>query len=1135
MPHITVSSLFDVRNVLRARRRSSSGGEGMRDESLDHRLGAMMRRQTIRVEAWRERRIFEDLDEQGSGLRFGWLCMGRESGLFRIGVFVSRRRFIQIAVADEHGRVFFTDDLHPDTHGMDPAFALVSPDGEVTAHAARRGIGGLRPRARRSDGADGRGGFAASSPDRGVMIGKDPTGRMAWLASWTCRDGRYTLEQLRAQLPARRCEGLAYRDALTIGFVAAYLLPDMRGLLIGFGAGNIFRRLHREAPMGAIRRSVRDAVSARAHGLRVSGLEEHFVALMREVDALDPSIGLRARHGAEPLRLHTSEQTGNYFFSWDTALAFPAVLESLRIEGNLNRFAAVSAWLERNARQGIAPTEDTVTQAQAAQMDMTLLNNPALQPWKDDGDASVQDGTQPVMAMVDHARQAAQRMSERYPDPTDGHGAGCGEWVYRQTLASLVRGLRVPYRFDVEFRDDVEGGKAAIAFTSAGVAMMPTTVYDEPTRAWVHADERMRASMSARYNLRLGLMLAALAFGVDERVREVTIHIDSIGLEEIVAEQDNAMAASLQRVMRVFERARLGGADVADAKADPKDGDVHGDPSRGMMGVGDPLHDAQSDGDASSAMQERDGTDGSGELDGMDGLDGMLIDQRFADMVRGIELDSMTLALPDPQQEQHDTMSSAEATSDDHTVTSDRSVEAPRADIPDAAQTSSGEEPTMMPGNPTARKLVTVTFERDELLRRLEQDGLSHPQETYGMFDALMAYTEEGALAPIDSISDIHEAQYAPRGSQEEPELSQVELDDAAARILGTPDTFGLSIQRVDVLQRACAEFHRIAGSIDAAAHKAQQAMAIIRDIADPELDTMAQQVTGALIDGVDTPDCDDAWSQTLDRERLRARDLLFSGHMGQAVEVLSQAVQTLDERFACCNGVPRYFNSYAERVIYNRLFATVGEHTVLIPDNLFYAHMELADILMHTGDVQGALRHLNMLVSYAPSYPLSHMKLALQLARDEDWVSSSAACLNALRVALDREDAAFAYYRFAYTAWMQDRFDVAVAAYMMSEHIAPGAVAMLGAELHELRSRAESQCIPVPDTVAAAQTVLRTNDVPVWPHTQVADIVRDAARICVDRGMFVVARTLSVAAARMDDGEGIDVVQAQFLRSLNS
>ena len=63
------------------------------------------------------------------------------------------------------------------------------------------------------------------------------------------------------------------------------------------------------------------------------------------------------------------------------------------------------------------------------------------------------------------------------------------------------------------------------------------------------------------------------------------------------------------------------------------------------------------------------------------------------------------------------------------------------------------------------------------------------------------------------------------------------------------------------------------------------------------------------------------------------------------------------------------------------------------------------------------------------------------------------------------------------------------------------------------------------------------SHDLPIWPHTQVSSIVRAAARVCVDEGMFVPARTLSVAAARMndDDNDGVDVVQVQFLRSLNA
>lgn len=312
--------------------------------------------------------------------------------------------------------------------------------------------------------------------------------------------------------------------------------------------------------------------------------------------------------------------------------------------------------------------------------------------------------------------------------------------------------------------------------------------------------------------------------------------------------------------------------------------------------------------------------------------------------------------------------------------------------------------------------------------------------------------------------------------------------------------------------------------------------MRIIDMIGDPELAEQAPNITSALIDGRDTPPVTIAMADELDRERLRARDLLFGGQVDQAFEAAEAAIGRLDALYAKGDGVPRYFNSYAERVIYNRLFATPGERTVLIPDNLFYAHMELADVLAQIKGAEASLKHLNAMVAYAPAYPLTHLKLAVQLARSEDWDSARAACLNALNVALDRDDAAFAYYRLAYTEWMQDRFDTAVAAYLMSDHIAPGQIGSLESELQELVARADSQCIRVPENVDEAAHVLAGNDLPVWPHTEVAGIVRDAARITVDEGLFVPARTLSVASARMNDDEnnGIDVVQAQFIRSLN-
>ncbi len=50
---------------------------------------------------------------------------------------------------------------------------------------------------------------------------------------------------------------------------------------------------------------------------------------------------------------------------------------------------------------------------------------------------------------------------------------GASEWVYRQAVSRLLRQLRLPYRFDMEFRSNLEQGTTAVAFTTAGPSMMP--------------------------------------------------------------------------------------------------------------------------------------------------------------------------------------------------------------------------------------------------------------------------------------------------------------------------------------------------------------------------------------------------------------------------------------------------------------------------------------------------------------------------------------------------------------------------------------------------------------------------------------------------------------------------------------
>lgn len=380
-----------------------------------------------------KRRTFPELENVPEGLVLGWAQLPSTRGRgFSLGIFPDRDHFAQVAFADTHGRVFVGTDPNMDVQDMQARF-MFGKEKEVTLPDGERLGESDEPRSRSGFSRAGHGLGSALHHGRGLgrglghgadgvkaitggVVGRDDTGRMTWLASWLKAGNRYTLEQMRANLPPVMRHDLEYRDAITIAFFATYMLPQINGLLIGFGSGNIFRRLNREAPIGAIRRSVRDTLAARAHGMRASGLEDHFADLMREAGALDTTPGLEAVHGAEPLHLYTSTYSSGYFFTWDKSLAFGQALKSLKIEGNLNRFAAVSAWLERNASLGRNPTEDTVTRAEAAQIDMKLIENPAimaLDPY--DGEQE----RRAVLSLVDIAARTAGQIRSEFPDPRD--------------------------------------------------------------------------------------------------------------------------------------------------------------------------------------------------------------------------------------------------------------------------------------------------------------------------------------------------------------------------------------------------------------------------------------------------------------------------------------------------------------------------------------------------------------------------------------------------------------------------------------------------------------------------------------------------------------------------------------------
>ena len=149
-------------------------------------------------------------------------------------------------------------------------------------------------------------------------------------------------------------------------------------------------------------------------------------------------------------------------------------------------------------------------------MDMAFINDPAFCAsgeidMNSFGNPLQDNNIRPLLHLLNRARKS----NDLYIYKANG-SSNC-EWSYRQRLSELIRSLYLPFRFDADFRSNLDSGNVALAFMATGNSMMTNLTYDCVKKDFVPISEQNRSKMTTNYNLRLGLMLATLAFGASER------------------------------------------------------------------------------------------------------------------------------------------------------------------------------------------------------------------------------------------------------------------------------------------------------------------------------------------------------------------------------------------------------------------------------------------------------------------------------------------------------------------------------------------------------------------------------------------------------------------------------------------
>ena len=450
-----------------------------------------------------------------------------------------------------------------------------------------------------------------------------------------------------------------------------------------------------------------------------------------------------------------------------------------------------------------------------------------------------------------------------------------------------------------------------------------------------------------------------------------------------------------------------------------------------------------------------------------------------------------------------------------------------------------------------ARALCAVAFGMDSAIRKVElfiESGPSWPRAAKRAFLAKGSFEREAFLkqgaeedaesffaarfagqtvkgpyfSPFFSSPSWRRPPFAaPRHSQI-PESSWEEIPRKFAPALGTSFVADLSIERKGILWKACRTFASLASLVEGGKMSKAQAVEKVESICqlmpDPELKKAGGLAASLIRQGAPIAGFDFSIEEEIKAAQEEADSLLsdkFAGASG--VRLLEEKVKKAERGFDLFPLAPaRYFNTYAERVIYNKLLSSGGEYTVLLPNSLFAAHVALEEMISKQGG-EGALEQANWQVLHAPATPLSHLNQYKELSRLRDWEASEAAARNMLEVAVEGKHIAMAYRNVGYCYWMRGALDVAAACYRMAFALDSSEEA-IRTESWVLEKVARSSHFLLP-TPQEALGLLKERSIPIYPDLPGVQVAKGAAEALVDYGLFVPAEGILKSLSTLPDG----------------
>ena len=406
----------------------------------------------------------------------------------------------------------------------------------------------------------------------------------------------------------------------------------------------------------------------------------------------------------------------------------------------------------------------------------------------------------------------------------------------------------------------------------------------------------------------------------------------------------------------------------------------------------------------------------------------------------------------------------------------------------------------------------------------LRMESLGNPLDALRLLGASIE-EQNGILVPTPPIFCLEDETFCPRFRHDIWNLSERTLPAFTATSLGATRVSNLTIH--EELPRTLAA-DKMLGNLATSStkHATQKSVHAIMEVAKQTSDvsvwSAAERTARKLVLGnLDPTEPEAIRSEIVEGDALtqaveKAQKLLLQQKSHEALSILEQVLDPLERRgtYVDTKAIAyRCFDSFPERVVYNRLNAHDNRSVVLVPDAYLIAHLVASAVLMSLPEEDGGssakgIAHAKRALEVAPLNGPAHLGLASCLEATGDFDAAHKQLRAYLKTAYHPQGMGIAYFKLAALEHELGNDACSLACYQMAATLFPPLLPFVLGELQPLSSSEDAHVIELMDD-SQIREALRSEKIPMAPTNQTSYILFDGATASVDAEVFPVAREL--------------------------